>query len=162
MVNGVLNFLPEYLREAKAFSPTLASIVYALLFAFGLLVKPASGALSDRFPRHSISIAGMALAAVSLTILVISGTLAGIAVAIILFAVGYKAQFPVIDAILLDTAPDANTGGDIGAARALFLGIGSLGPAFVGTIADLYSFTAAFTILAGLLVLAGSLLWLAR
>jgi MFS family permease len=158
MVNGALNFLPEYLRETKAFSPTLASAAYALLFAFGVVVKPASGAVSDRFPRHTVSVAGMALAAVALGVLVVADSTAGVGVAIVLFAAGYKAQFPVIDAILLDAAPDANAGGDLGAARALFLGVGSLGPAFVGYVADLWNFTAAFAALSGTLVLAAGIL----
>jgi hypothetical protein len=79
------------------------------------------------------------------------------------FAVGYKTQFPVIDAILLDAAPEANAGGDLGAARALFLGVGSLGPAFVGYTAELYGFTLAFAALVGTLVAAaGILLWVGR
>jgi len=163
MVNGVLNFLPEYLRETKGFSPALAGGAYALLFAFGIVVKPASGAVSDRFPRHTVSVAGMALAAVALGLLVLAETLAAVAVTIVVFAVGYKTQFPVIDAILLDAAPEANAGGDLGAARALFLGVGSLGPAFVGYTADLYDFTLAFAALVGTLVVAaGVLLWVGR
>ena len=158
MVNGVLNFLPEYLRETKALSPTLASAAYAALFAFGIVVKPASGAVSDRFPRHTVSVVGMALAAAALGVLVVAESLAGVGAAIVLFAVGYKAQFPVIDAILLDAAPEANAGGDLGAARALFLGIGSLGPAFVGYVADIWDFTVAFAALAGTLVVAAGIL----
>jgi predicted MFS family arabinose efflux permease len=160
MVNGVLNFLPEYLRETKEFSPALASGTYALLFAFGLFVKPASGALSDRFRRHTVSVVGMVVAAAALALLVAAGTLVGVAAAIVCFAFGYKAQFPVIDAILLDAAPDAKTGADLGAARTLFLGIGSLGPTFVGVVAERLDFTVAFAGLAGALVVAaGILLW---
>ncbi|QLD91218.1 MFS transporter [Natronomonas salina] len=163
MVNGVLNFLPEFLRETKAFSPTLASAAYAMLFGFGIAIKPVSGAVSDRFPRHSVAVAGMILAAAALGVLVVAESLVGIGVAIVLFAVGYKAQFPVIDAILLDAAPDANAGGDLGAARALFQGVGSLGPAFVGFTAGALDFTVAFAALAGVLVVAaGILLWIGR
>ena len=158
MVNGALNFLPEYLRETKAFSPTLASAAYAMLFAFGIAIKPASGAVSDRFPRHSVAVAGMILAAAALGVLVVAESLVGVGIAILLFAVGYKAQFPVIDAILLDAAPDANAGGDLGAARALFQGVGSLGPAFVGFTAGALDFTTAFAVLAGVLVVAAGIL----
>jgi predicted MFS family arabinose efflux permease len=163
MVNGVLNFLPEFLRETKSFSPELASGTYALLFAFGLFVKPVSGALSDRFPRHTVSVVGMVLAAAALALLVTAGSVLGIAAAIVLFAFGYKAQFPVIDAILLDAAPDEKTGADLGAARTLFLGIGSLGPTFVGVVAERLNFTVAFAGLAGTLVVAaGILLWMGK
>ncbi|WP_418766747.1 MFS transporter [Natronomonas amylolytica] len=161
MVNGVLNFLPEYLRETKEFSPELASATYALLFVFGLFVKPVSGSLSDRFPRHTVAVVGMVLAAAALALLVAVGSVVGVAAAIVLFAFGYKAQFPVIDAILLDAAPDEKTGADLGAARTLFLGIGSLGPTFVGVVAEAMNFTVAFAGLAGTLVVAAAiLLWL--
>lgn len=158
MVNGVLNFLPEYLRATKGLSAELASAAFALLFAFGLVVKPASGAVSDRVPRQLVSIGGMILAMISLGLVLVVDSLVGIGVAIALFAIGYKAQFPVIDAILLDAAPDENMGGDLGAARALFLGVGSLGPAFVGYTADRFDFTVAFAALVVALILASIIL----
>ncbi len=163
MVNGVLNFLPEYLRVTKGFSPALAGGAFALLFAFGLAVKPVSGALSDRVRRRTVAVVGMLLAAAALGGLVVADSGAAVAAAVVAFAFGYKAQFPVIDAILLDAAPDADAGADLGAARTLFLGIGSLGPAFVGAVADRLDFTAAFAALAGLLVVAAAvLLWPGR
>jgi len=158
MVNGVLNFLPEYLRVAKGFSPTLASAAFALLFVVGLAVKPLAGALSDRVPRRRVAIAGLLLAAAALGgILLVDAALA-VAAAVVVFAMGYKTEFPVIDAILLDAAPDAGAGADLGAARTFFLGIGSVGPAFVGAIADAVSFTVAFACLGGLLVVAAAIL----
>ncbi|WP_254839722.1 MFS transporter [Natronomonas marina] len=158
MVNGVLNFLPEYLRVVKDFSPALASGAFALLFAFGLAVKPASGALSDRFRRRTVAVAGLLLAAAALAAVVVADSLVAVAAAIVVFAFGYKAQFPVIDAILLDAAPDADAGADLGAARTFFLGIGSLGPAFVGVVADWLNFAVAFAALAALLVAAAAIL----
>ena len=163
MVNGVLNFLPEYLRATKGFSPALAGGGFALLFAVGLAVKPVSGALSDRFRRRTVAVVGMLLAAAALGGLVVADSTVAVAATIVVFALGYKTQFPVIDAILLDAAPDADAGADLGAARTLFLGIGSLGPAFVGTVADRLDFTVAFAALAGLLVAAAvALLWAGR
>lgn len=163
MVNGVLNFLPEYLRETKSFPPALAGGTFALLFVFGIAVKPLSGAISDRFSRYAVSVVGMCLAAAALLALVVADTVATVVVAVGCFAVGYKTQFPVIDAILLDAAPDANVGSDLGAARTLFLGLGGLGPAFVGGVADAFGFTVAFAALAGTLVVAAViLLWVQR
>jgi predicted MFS family arabinose efflux permease len=158
MVNGVLNFLPEYLRVAKDFSPTLASAAFALVFVVGLAVKPAGGAVSDRVRRRTVAVAGLLLAAAALgAILVVDATIA-VAAAIVVFAVGYKTEFPVIDAILLDAAPDADAGADLGAARTFFLGVGSVGPAFVGAVAETLDFTVAFAALGALLVLAAALL----
>ncbi len=158
MVNGVLNFIPEYLRVAKGFPPALASAAYALLFVVGLAVKPTAGAVSDRLPRRTVAVGGLLVAAAALgAILVVESRLA-VAVAIVAFAVGYKSEFPVIDAIVLDAAPDADAGADLGAARAFFLGVGSVGPAFVGAVADVLDFTVAFAALAALLVVAAAIL----
>ena len=49
-----------------------------------------------------------------------------------------------MDAILLDAAPDANVGGDLGAARTVFFAVGSLGPAYVGVVAEQYGYAPAF------------------
>lgn len=158
MVNGVINFLPTYLRTAKGLSPTLASTAFALLFVIGLAIKPVSGALSDRFPRRLVSTGGMLLAAGALGVVVLAGSLVALALATAAFAVGYKSQFPVVDAILMDAAPDDNMGGDLGAARALFLGIGSLGPAYVGVVAQVADYTTAFAGLVGCLVVAAGII----
>jgi len=158
MVNGVINFLPTYLRVEKGLSPELASSAFALLFVFGLAVKPTAGAISDRVPRRLVTIAGLLLGAVALGAVVLAGSLVALALATVLFAVGYKSQFPVIDAILMDAAPDDNVGGDLGAARALFLGVGSLGPTYVGFVADAYDYTAAFVGLVVVLVVAAGII----
>lgn len=158
MVNGVINFLPSYLRSAKGFSPALASGAFALLFVLGLAIKPLAGALSDRVPRRLVSTVGMLVGAIALGGVLLAGGPGGVAVATAAFAIGYKAQFPVIDALLLDAAPDENTGGDLGAARALFLGVGSLGPTYVGFVADEAGYAVAFLGLAGALVVAAAIL----
>ncbi|RQG87122.1 MFS transporter [Natrarchaeobius halalkaliphilus] len=159
MINGVLSFLPAYLREVKGFSPLLATVSYALLFALGIVVKPIAGGVSDRFPRRQVATAGMLVGAIALGVLLIAGSLVGVLIGIVLFAVGYKTQFPVVDALLMDAAPDGNMGGDLGAARTVFLGVGSLGPAFVGVTADRYNYTVAFAGLAVCLIVAAAILF---
>jgi MFS family permease len=88
----------------------------------------------------------------------VAGSLLAVIAAIAVFAVGYKAQFPIADAILLDAAPDANVGGDLGAARAIFLGIGALGPVYLGVVATTLSYRVAFAGLVACLLAAAGLL----
>ena len=154
MTNGVLAFLPAYLRDTKGFSPELASASFAILFVVGISVKPMMGAISDRVPRLFIAIAGMTLGAVALGALLAVESVLAVVLAIVLFAVGYKGQLPVIDAILMDDAPEEKMGSDLGAARTLFLGVGGLGPAVVGVVTDVYGYTVAFAVLVGCLVAA--------
>jgi hypothetical protein len=77
---------------------------------------------------------------------------------VVALALGYKTQFPIVDAILLEAAPDENMGGDLGAARALFLGVGSLGPAYVGIAASLAGYEVAFAGLAACLLVAAGII----
>jgi MFS family permease len=157
VVNGVVNFLPAYLREAKGFSAGLASAAFAFLFLLGMGVKPASGALSDRVPRRTVAAAGLVLGAAALAALVLAGSVVGVGLAVVALAVGYKAQFPVVDALLLDAAPADSAGGDLGAARGLFFAVGSIGPSYVGIVAGARGYPLAFAGLVGCLLAAAAL-----
>jgi MFS family permease len=157
MVNGILNFLPGYLREVKGLSPELASTGFALLFVLGIVIKPVAGGISDRFPRRLVSTAALLISAVAIGLLLVVESIVLIGLTIALLAVGYKGQLPVVDAILIDAAPTETVGGDLGAARTLFLGSGSIGPAFVGITADNFGYGIAFVML-GVAALLGAIL----
>jgi len=163
MVGGFINFFPTYLIEAKGFDQQLASATFAIVFAVGITIKPVAGGLSDRFRRESIAVVGMLVAAGSLAVLSAVAARPLIYVSVVALAAGYKTEFPLADAIIMDNAPDADRGADLGAARALFLGANAMGPAYVGIVATYASYVAAFAGLAVCLVVAAGLLyWDAR
>jgi len=155
---SVLNFLPTFLQVAKGLSPELASGGFALLFLVGMVTKPTAGVLSDRFGRISVATGGIVLGAVALGTIVATVSSVAIAGGIVCLAVGYKSVIPVTDALLMDTAPDATKGADLGAIKTVAQGMGSLGPAYVGFVAERLSYTAAFVglvacLLAGTVIL---------
>jgi predicted MFS family arabinose efflux permease len=156
-------FLPTFLRATKGFPADLASGGFAALFVVGALVKPLSGALGDRFARASVAAGALVVAAAALAgLLAASGTLA-VGVAVVVFAAGLMAYPPVMQALLMDTFPDGSMGGDLGATRTVYLGLGSLGPSYVGFVAGRVSYAAAFAGLLGcLLVSAAIVVGLAR
>lgn len=157
VVGGIINFLPELLNE-MGIAETLAAGLYALLFVVGLIIKPLAGEVSDRFSRLGVSIATLVLSAAGVCLLLLVGSLPAVTLAVIVTAVGYKTQFPITDAVIMEAAPEGNRGGDLGAARATFMIANSLGPGFVGIVADVASYALAFWALAaGLLVSAGIL-----
>jgi MFS family permease len=158
VVGGIVNFLPTFLERTKDFDPALASGLFALVFAVGIPVKPVAGTLSDRFSRRGIAVAGLLLAAAAMGLLVAASSLLAVGAAIVLLAAGYKTQFPLADAVVMDAAPDANVGAALGAARAVFLGVGALGPAYVGVVADAASYDVAFLGLAATLLGCAALL----
>jgi predicted MFS family arabinose efflux permease len=158
MVGAWINFLPTYLVEAKGLASPLPELLFAVVFVVGVGAKPVSGTLSDRLPRRVIAVVGLLLAVVSLVAVSVLESLVALTAAIALFALGYKTQFPIVDAILLDAAPDANAGGDLGAARALFLGVGALGPVYMGVVSTAIGYPTAFAGLVGCLLVAAGIL----
>lgn len=161
--SGVSTFLPLFLIEVHGVSFAFASSVFALLYAVGLLSKPASGFLSDLFPRLIVGGGGLALGAAGLGLLIIA-PLELIAVAgVIIYALGYRGVAPALQAYLMDTFPDQSMAGDLGAMRTIYLLIGSLGPGYAGLTASLFGFIPAYTsFLLFYLIGATILLWFAR
>ena len=159
MVGGFISFVPTYLAQEKGFSPSLASVAFAVVFAVGFGVKPLAGGLSDRFRRQTVAAVGLGVAASALVVLVVTESTAVVWASALVLAVGYKTQFPLADAIVMDDAPDGGMGADLGAARALFLAASAVGPAYVGVTATYASYAVAFATLAACLFVAAALVW---
>ena len=156
-VGGLTNFFPTLL-VAGGSSEAVAGASFALLFATGTLTKPVAGDVSDRFPRLLVGTAGLVLAMVGLALVLVAPTLSVVAVGTVLTAVGYKTQFPIADTVVMEAAPDGETGGDLGASRAVFLTANALGPGFVGVVAEFTNFQTAFWVLVASLVVSVGLL----
>jgi len=150
-------FLPTYLR-AKELSPAIANAGLAVLFVVGAVVKPLSGALGDRVPRGLLAPGVLLVAAGALVIVVLSSTaviaLSGIAV----FAAGLMAYPPVMQAYLMDSFPGDSMGGDLGAMRSVYIGIGSLGATYVGVVAQYVDYDTAFVGLVGCLLISSTVI----
>lgn len=157
-VGGLTNFYPLLLVESGGFSATLASGAFALIFAVGIFVKPTAGEVSDRFPRLLVSIAGLLVGAGGFALIILASSLPLVALGTVLAAVGYKTQFPIADTVVMEAAPDDSMGGDLGAARGVFLTANAVGPGFVGIVADTASYALAFWGLAAALLVAAGVL----
>lgn len=158
VVGAWVNFLPTYLTRAKGVSEPVAAGLFAVVFVVGIVVKPVAGLVSDRVPRRAVAAGGLLFGVGALAAVVFAGSTGVVAAAIAVYAVGYKTVFPVADALLLDAAPEENVGGDLGAARAVFIGVGALGPVYMGGLAAIASFKLAFVGLGVCLVAAAALL----
>lgn len=158
---GVGRFLPTFLHATKGFSLLAASGGFATLFLVGMVVSPVAGEVSDRLARGPIAAAVLGVGALGLAVVIVSSTSLTITLGIVLFAVGMLAFPPVMQAYLMDVFPDESMGGDFGALKTVYTGIGSLSPTYVGVVAERVSYVVAF---AGLLVLliAGAALLLGR
>ncbi len=150
-VGGLTNFFPTLL-VAGGFSETVAGASFALFFAVGIFAKPTGGDLSDRFPRLLVAVSGLLLAMLGMVLILLAPSLPFVAVGTVLTAFGYKSLFPIADTVIMEAAPDGNMGGDLGAARAVFLGANALGPGFIGAVAQLTDFIVAFWVLSATLL----------
>jgi MFS family permease len=141
---GVVGFLPALLQAEQGFSPALASAAFAGMFAVGIVARPVAGRLSDGRNRLSVAGAGLVLGALGVVVLVAAGSPAAVAAGVVVFAAGQKTFPPTMQAYLMDAFPDASMAGDLGATRTVYIGVGSLGPVYVGYVAGRLSYAAAF------------------
>jgi len=149
-------FLPTYLKVGKSFSPAVANAAFAVLFAVGAVAKPAAGALGDRVPRTTLAPAVLAVASLALAGVVLAPSPALALLAVVVFAGGLMSFPPVMQSYLMDVFPDDSAGGDLGATRTVYIGVGSLGPTYVGAVADRLAYDVAFAgVVAALLGAAG-------
>lgn len=158
VVGAWVNFLPTYLVTQKGFSEATASAMFAVVFIVGFGTKPTAGRLADRVPRRMVAAGGLLVAMGALGGVVLFEGMMAIVAAVAMYALGYKSVFPVVDALVLDAAPNANLGGDLGAARAVFLGVGAFGPVYLGWVVDVASYRVGFAGLGACLLVATALL----
>ncbi|MFB6103969.1 MAG: MFS transporter [Halobacteriaceae archaeon] len=146
-------FLPTYLEQGKHLPSSVATASFALLFGVGVVVKPVAGSLSDRIPRAVLAPTVSGIGALALVTVVFADSSGTVLLATTVFAAGLMAFPPVMQAYLMDTFPAASAGGDLGATRSVYIGLGSFGTTYVGGVADLLSYRVAFLGLAAMLAL---------
>lgn len=155
---AAVGFLPTFFQVGKGFPPWVANIGFAVLFGVGAVVKPLAGGLGDEVPRELLTPASLGLAALALGLIVVAGDPLVAVGGVVLFAVGLMSFPPVMQAHLMDAFPNDSAGGDLGALRSAYIGVGSLGTTYVGAVADVAGYATAFTGLVGCLCLAVVLL----
>jgi MFS family permease len=157
-VQGVYAFLSTLLRTNRGASTQLASIAFASLFAVGIGCRPIAGWLLDRLGRIMIARVGVLLGAVGITTLLLGPATLSVALGIAGFALSKAVFPPVMQAHLMDVFPNASMAGDLGVSRTVYIGIGSLGPAYVGFVAGPFGYPAAFAGFVVALLASGSIL----
>lgn len=141
---GYTSFLPTFLQAAKGFPPHLANGAFASVFVLGILVNPVTGRLAD-LRGHFEIIVGMALlGGVGLGLLVAGPSRPVVLAGVACSAFGFVGIWPAVNAHFISRFPDRSYGGDFGAVRTLFLGFGSVGSTFVGTVAETAGYELAF------------------
>ncbi len=144
-------FFPTYLVEVKGFSPSTAGLLFAIFFAFGVVVKPVAGAAYDRIGMRRALIMVLAGPVVGLGVLpFIDGfwPLAG-ATIIISTMLGSGA---ITQSFLANAFSADIRGTGLGVVRTTTATIGATGPVIFGTIADRGFFNEGYLLLSGALL----------
>jgi MFS family permease len=146
---GGINFLPTFMQVSRGFSPTVASAVFAAVFLLSVVVNPAVGAAGDRVGHPRVAAAGALVGLAGLATFVTGTSVAATVAGVLAFGVGVSAFWPPMDAFVMSRLPDESAAGDFGVLNTFNLAGGSLGPVYVGVVAERAGYAAA---LAGLAV----------
>ena len=153
-------FFPTYLMQSKGFSPTVASGLFALFFAFGIVMKPLFGTAYDRVGARLslfVILSGSGIALVLLPVVDGFWPVVGVT-ALVSVMLGGGA---VVLSYMASAVPDEIQNTGLGTLRTVYMTIGAASPVIFGAIADRGFFDEAFFLLAAVSGLALLLLvWL--
>lgn len=145
--NGSITFLPTFLESEQGLSATLGSIAFASVFIAGVVATPTSGAIGDKVGSIKTILGALIFAFVGLVAILSFSTPIAIVGSVIIFAIGLTGFWPVMTSYMMNVFPDDSKGGDYGAISTVYMGAGSLGPAFVGMVGEVYRFSIAYATL---------------
>lgn len=152
IVQGLTAFYPTYLVQAKEFSPTVASTLFAGLFASAMVVQPLAGTLKDRIGTQRALMAMAGVLVVALPLVTVTSTLPGVIGATLLLG-GIFGTTPVALTHLTQSLPDEISGSGLGLVRTVYFLVASTGSTVVGVMADRGLFDESFLFLGGLAVI---------
>jgi len=152
--NGVVSFLPLFFSVEKGLSTGAANLLYSLLFGMAI-VQTATGELSDRAGKITVSLVLFITMSLGISGLVIADSFFLIVVSTIVIGLGFHGFRPVRDAYLMEIIPEGMGGGALGVIRTLMTGISALAPVIIGFISDIAGFVSAFMIIGATTILAG-------
>lgn len=160
---GVVAFVPTYLQVSEGMPPLLASLGFSLLFVTGMFVSPVAGYFSDSVNPILIASICLLVSSLGASALVVSNSTVGNFASIVLLASGLTGFPAVMQSYLVTVLPSVSLGGDFGAFKTVYSGIGSLGSAYIGFLSTSYGYATAFGGIAVLLLTSTFILqWLDR
>ena len=152
-VNGIVTFLPTFLVEHRAQTPTLAGVVFSAYFVVRGGAQIGVGVLSDRIGRDFAVATCLIAGASGLGLFVIGPGLISVGAAVVLFGIG-SSFFASLEPRFMDHLSDSERGAGFGLVRTVYVVFGSTGSFGVGLLADLFGWGVSFGVLGVLCTLA--------
>ncbi|MCH7785992.1 MAG: MFS transporter [Chloroflexi bacterium] len=157
--SSITIFLPVYLREDLAFSPTKVAIYLSLAQLVGVGSQPLMGLVSDRFGRKVVLVPAM----IGMALLFIALAFAGDGVQLVITIIAMGTVLYSLHTIFIAAAMDVAGGEVQSTVVSLIYGasfLGTLSPIIAGIIADNFGVPSVF-IFGGSVVLLGAVILLA-
>lgn len=154
---GAITFVPLFLGVEKGFSSSFATLAFAGYFVAGIATTPVAGWFGDRFGYVTSTLAATLVASAGITLFLLTNDPMLVVSGVLVFAVGITGFWPGMNAYVLTLLPDESVAGDFGALGTVYLGIGSIGPTYVGVMAEQTTYHLAFAGLVACLVVSAGI-----
>lgn len=158
---SITSFLPTFFVEYRGFSTATAGVVYGGVFLLSALVQPLAGRASDRVGRDGVLVLNTLAAAAGFGLLLYGSTQLSAYGAAALLGIGLS-WAGVMQVRIMDRLPEDGATVGFGVVRTVYMFAGALGSVVTGTLADYLGWTAAYGLVAGLLVVVSATLVLNR
>lgn len=155
-INGLVSFLPTFLVEFHAYSPTLAGAVFSAYFIVRGGTQIGVGAVSDRLDRDIVVAGCLLVGTVGLLLFLVESSLPVVLLGVVLFGTG-TSFFAALEPKVLDSLSEADRNAGFGVFRTVYVVGGSTGSIGVGVLADSLGWRSTFLVLAVLFFTALSL-----
>jgi MFS family permease len=119
-----------------------------------VFVKPLMGRVSDRVGRRQVIIPGLLIGATSVALLPYFASFIGLSVLSLVFGLGFATVTSSTAALVADLTRDGRFGSSMGVLRTVMDVGQSIGPVLTGWMVGVAGYGSAFTLLAGILLLA--------
>jgi MFS transporter, FSR family, fosmidomycin resistance protein len=149
----VTKYVPLYLQGPVRLPPATVSVLYTVLLAGSVVGPLAAGRLSDRLGRRTVLYLSYIAAAVftALLLAVTSGAAPSVALIVVelaLMGLVIYAEAPLLQAYLIDQAPDGERDAALGWYFTIAYSLGSVWDAILGALIDRAGFVPAFALMA--------------
>jgi MFS family permease len=150
---GVFRTLfPPHATDVAGLSEAQIGLLLALAGGVALAATMPAGFITDHYGRKRTLLFGLFVTALAVYVMTLGATFTIAAVAVITFGLSEAFGWGTMQVYAMDLAPEENRGSFLGV-WGLFMNLGQIiGPLFIGTLADVYSFGLAFTVVSIMLV----------
>jgi MFS family permease len=157
---GVFRTLfPPHATEVAGLSSGQIGLLLAIAGGVALAATMPAGFITDRYGRKRALLFGLFVTASAVYAMTLGASFAFAAIAVTLFGLSEAFGWGTMQVYAMDLAPEEKRGAFLGV-WGLFMNLGQIiGPLVIGTLADVYGFKLAFTVVAVMLLVGATMVF---